>query len=542
MNLTLNFKPKLLEALQGYNQGRFFKDLVAGLTVSVVALPLSMAFAIASGLKPEAGLITAIVGGFLISALGGSRVQIGGPAGAFIVVVYGIVLQHGLSGLMLATLMSGLWLLLMGVLHMGVLIRFIPVAVVIGFTNGIAVLIALLQLKDFLGLPIETMPADAIGLLTVILSHVNLINPNTLSLTLGSLLVMVFWQFGMPRLVPDTWAKRLSLLPSPMLVMVLSSFLVYFGPWQVDTLGSRFGGISIELPPLVWPSLNCAQVLELLAPSFTLAVLGAITSLVCARVSDGMIDDRHDPNQELMAQGIANLAMPFVGGMPATGAIARTVTNLKNGASSPLAGMVHSLGLLLVVLLAAPLVTHIPLGALSAILMSVAWNMGNWRAFAQLKQFRWSYRLTLMAVFMLTVLVNLTVAFEVGLLSACLIFVYRISSLTRCQALHQSETVQVWGLQGALFFGAVGLVDQLAQKLPSQTLLLDCSGLIYMDTSGADALHNLWRACQKSDVRLVLTGLNQQATDLLHRTKLLDRLGSNNVQPDWADTLNTLAG
>lgn len=542
MNLTLNFKPKLLEALQGYNQGRFFKDLVAGLTVSVVALPLSMAFAIASGLKPEAGLITAIVGGFLISALGGSRVQIGGPAGAFIVVVYGIVLQHGLSGLMLATLMSGLWLLLMGVLHMGVLIRFIPVAVVIGFTNGIAVLIALLQLKDFLGLPIETMPADAIGLLTVILSHVNLINPNTLSLTLGSLLVMVFWQFGMPRLVPDTWAKRLSLLPSPMLVMVLSSFLVYFGPWQVDTLGSRFGGISIELPPLVWPSLNWAQVLELLAPSFTLAVLGAITSLVCARVSDGMIDDRHDPNQELMAQGIANLAMPFVGGMPATGAIARTVTNLKNGASSPLAGMVHSLGLLLVVLLAAPLVTHIPLGALSAILMSVAWNMGNWRAFAQLKQFRWSYRLTLMAVFMLTVLVNLTVAFEVGLLAACLIFVYRISSLTRCQALHQSETVQVWGLQGALFFGAVGLVDQLAQKLPSQTLLLDCSGLIYMDTSGADALHNLWRACQKSDVRLVLTGLNQQATDLLHRTKLLDRLGSNNVQPDWADTLNTLAG
>jgi sulfate permease, SulP family len=542
MNLTLNFKPKLLEALQGYNQGRFFKDLVAGLTVSVVALPLSMAFAIASGLKPEAGLITAIVGGFIISALGGSRVQIGGPAGAFIVVVYGIVLQHGLSGLMLATLMSGLWLLLMGVLHMGVLIRFIPVAVVIGFTNGIAVLIALLQLKDFLGLPIETMPADAIGLLTVILSHVNLINPNTLSLTLGSLLVMVFWQFGMPRLVPDTWAKRLSLLPSPMLVMVLSSFLVYFGPWQVDTLGSRFGGISIELPPLVWPSLNWAQVLELLAPSFTLAVLGAITSLVCARVSDGMIDDRHDPNQELMAQGIANLAMPFVGGMPATGAIARTVTNLKNGASSPLAGMVHSLGLLLVVLLAAPLVTHIPLGALSAILMSVAWNMGNWRAFAQLKQFRWSYRLTLMAVFMLTVLVNLTVAFEVGLLAACLIFVYRISSLTRCQALHQSETVQVWGLQGALFFGAVGLVDQLAQKLPSQTLLLDCSGLIYMDTSGADALHNLWRACQKSDVRLVLTGLNQQATDLLHRTKLLDRLGSNNVQPDWADTLNTLAG
>ena len=540
--MSLNFKPKLPEALQGYDRGRFFKDLGAGLTVAVVALPLSMAFAIASGLKPEAGLITAIVGGFLISALGGSRVQIGGPAGAFIVVVYGIVLQHGLGGLMLATLMSGLWLLLMGMLHMGVLIRFIPVAVVIGFTNGIAVLIALLQLKDFLGLPMETMPADAIGLLTEVLSHVNLINPSTLSLTLGSLLVMVFWQFGMPRLVPGTWAQRLSLLPSPMLVMVLSSFWVCFGPWQADTLGSRFGGISIEFPALAWPHLTWAQVLKLLAPSFTLAVLGAITSLVCARVSDGMIDDRHDPNQELMAQGIANLTMPFVGGMPATGAMARTVTNVNNGASSPLAGMVHALGLLLMVLLAAPWVSHIPMGALSAILMSVAWNMGNWRAFAQLKQFRWSYRLTLVAVFLLTVLVNLTVAFEVGLLAACLIFVYRISSLTRCQALHHSETVQVWGLQGALFFGAVDLVDQLAQKLPSQTLVLDCSGLIYMDTSGAEALQNLWRSCQTSGVRLVLSGLNQQATDLLHRTKLLDRLGPVNVQPGWADTLKTLTG
>ena len=536
------FQPKLLEALGGYNRSRFVKDLGAGLTVSVVALPLSMAFAIASGLKPEAGLITAIVAGFLISALGGSRVQIGGPTGAFIVVVYGIVLQHGVDGLMLATLMSGMWLLLMGVLRMGVLIRFIPVAVVIGFTNGIAVLIALLQLKDFLGLPIQTVPADALGIMSVVLSHLNLIDPTTLSLTMGSLLVMVFWQFGMPRLLPDAWAKRLSLLPSPLLVMVLSSVVVYFAQWQVDTLGSRFGGISLDSPPFVWHSLTWAQVLKLLAPSFTLAVLGAITSLLCARVSDGMIEDRHDPNQELMAQGIANLAMPFVAGMPATGAIARTVTNLKNGATSPLAGMVHSLGLLLVVWLAAPWVSHIPLGALSAILMSVAWNMGNWRAFAQLKQFRWSYRLTLLAVFILTVLVNLTLAFEVGLLAACLIFVYRISSLTRCLALHQSETVQVWGLQGALFFGAVGLVDQLAQQLPSQTLVLDCSGLIYMDTSGADALHNLWRACQKERVRLVLTGLNQQATDLLRRTNLLAQLGHANVQSNWAHTLKSLAG
>ena len=222
------FQPCLIKALEGYNLRRFGQDIGAGLTVSVVALPLSMAFAIASGLKPEAGLITAIVAGFLISALGGSRVQIGGPAGAFIVIVYGIVLQHGVSGLMLATFMSGLWLLLMGLLHMGVLIRFIPVAVVIGFTNGIAVLIALLQLKDFLGLPIQTMPADAIGIVGMILSHLSLVNPSTLSLTLGSLLVMGFWQFGIPRLLSENWAKRLAMLPSPMLVMVLSSVVVYY--------------------------------------------------------------------------------------------------------------------------------------------------------------------------------------------------------------------------------------------------------------------------------------------------------------------------
>lgn len=542
MSLNLGFHPQLFEALKGYNRGRLFKDLGAGLTVSVVALPLSMAFAIASGLKPEAGLITAIVGGLLISALGGSRVQIGGPAGAFVVIVYGIVLQHGVGGLMLATLMSGFWLLLMGVLNMGVLIRFIPVAVVIGFTNGIAVLIAMLQLKDVLGLPISQMPADVMSLLGVVFTHLDQTKPSTLMLSLGCLMLMALWQFGVPRLLSDTWAKRMALMPSPMLVMVAATAFTYLCDWPVETLGSRFGGIHAGMPPLVWPDISWPQLQGLLAPSFTLAVLGAITSLLCARVADGMIDDRHHPNQELMAQGIANMVLPFVGGMPATGAIARTVTNLKNGASSPVAGVVHALGLLLVVGLAAPLVSHIPLGALSAILISVAWNMGNWRAFAQLKQFRWSYRLTLLAVFLLTVLVNLTVALEVGLLAACLIFVYRISSLTRCQALHHSPLLQVWGLQGALFFGAVNLLENLSLQLPQQALVLDCSGLIYMDTSGADALNSLWRSCQKAGVRLVLTGLNQQATDLLQRTNFLERLGAANVQPHWEQTLKTLAG
>ena len=540
--MTRRFKPKLFEALRGYNRGRFFKDLGAGLTVSVVALPLSMAFAIASGLKPEAGLVTAIVGGLLISALGGSRVQIGGPAGAFIVIVYGIVLQHGAAGLLLATLMSGLWLLLMGVLRLGVLIRFIPVAVVIGFTNGIAVLIALLQLKDFLGLPIAHMPADVISLMGVILTHLDQTNPATLILTLGSLTLMAVWQFALPKLLSPRQAQRMALLPSPMLVMVVATAFTSLAHWPVETLGSRFGDIPAGLPSLAWPGFTWAQVRSLWAPSVTLAILGAITSLLCARVADGMVEDRHDPNQELMAQGIANMAMPLVGGMPVTGAIARTMANVKNGASSPVAGMVHALGLLLMLLLAAPWVSHIPLGALSAILISVAWNMGNWRAFAQLKQFRWSYRLTLVAVFLLTVLVNLTVAFEVGLLAACLIFVYRISNLTRCMPLHQSASVQVWGMQGALFFGAVDLLENLSQQLPTHALVLDCSGLIYMDSSGADGLHNLWRTCQRAQVRLVLTGLNQQATDLLRRTNLLEQLGAENVQTDWADSLKSLTG
>ena len=539
--MSLHFQPKLIEALQGYNRARFFKDLGAGLTVSVVALPLAMAFAIASGLKPETGLITAIVGGFLISALGGSRVQIGGPAGAFIVIVYGIVLQHGLAGLLLATLLSGVWLLLMGLLRMGVLIRFIPVAVIVGFTNGIAVLVALSQLKDFLGLPISAMPADGIGMLTTLITHLGQTHTATLTLTLGSLLVLVLWQFALPRCVPESWAQKLSVMPGAMLVLVLATAFAYFANWPVDTLGSRFGGIPSGLPPLVWPTLSWSALQAVLPASLTLAVMGGIESLLCARVADGMIDDRHNPNQELMAQGLANLAMPFMGGMPATGTIARTVTNVKNGASSPVAGMVHALGLLLMVLLAAPLVFHIPLGALSAILMLVAYNMGEWRAFAHLSQFRWPYRLTLLAVFALTVLVDLTVAIEVGLIAACLTFVYRISGLTHSVKLHHSPQVQVWGLQGALFFGAIDLLENISLHLPQEALVLECSGLIYMDSSGADALHHLWRHCQKAGVRLVLTGLNPQARDLLHRTKLLTQMGEANVLPHWAPALQTLA-
>lgn len=536
------FKPKLFEALRGYNFHRFGKDVGAGLTVSVVALPLAMAFAIASGLKPEAGLITAIVAGWMISALGGSRVQIGGPAGAFIVIVYGIVLQHGVAGLMLATLLSGLWLLLMGWLRMGVLIRFIPVAVIIGFTNGIAVLIGLSQLKGFLGLPIEHMPADGWGMLQSIAQHLHQTDAATVILTSGSLLVLMVWQHALPRFLPARWAQKLAVLPGAMLVLVMASIMVNVWAWPVDTLGARFGEIPSGIPPLVWPEFSMNALQAVFPSSVSLALLGAIESLLCARVADGLIDDRHDPNQELMAQGLANMVMPFVGGMPATGTIARTLTNINNGASSPLAGMVHALGLLLIMVWAAPWVFHIPLGALSAILIGVALHMGEWRSFTQLGQFRWPYRITLLMVFALTVLVDLTVAIEVGLLAAFLTFVYRISSLSRCEVLQQSDQRQVWGLKGALFFGAVDLLEKLTEQLPAQTLVLECSGLIYIDSSGADALQHLWRTCQKAKLRLVLVGLNQQAKDLLERTHLLAQVGAENVYADLSVALKSCSG
>ncbi|MCX7270183.1 MAG: SulP family inorganic anion transporter [Burkholderiales bacterium] len=527
------FRPKLIDALRGYDRQRFFKDLGAGLTVSVVALPISMAFAIACGLKPEAGLVTAIVAGFLTSALGGSRVQISGAAGGFVVMVYGIVHMHGVNGLMLATLMSGMWLLLMGVFRLGVLIRFIPVAVITGFTNGIAVLIGMLQLKDFLGLPVQTMPADVFGIVSVISTHLNQTDIATLALTLSSLLVLVFWQLLIPRWLPASVAQRLSLMPGPMLVMLLATAFVYTTDWPVATIGSRFGGIPSSLLDLSWPTMSLAQLQAVLVPGFTLAVLGAISSLLCARASDSMIGDRHDPNQELMAQGLANMAMPFVGGMPATGALARTVTNVKNGASSPVAGMVHALGLLLIVLLAAPLVSHIPLGVLSALLLFIAWNMGDWRAFVRLSQFRWPYRFTLLAVFVLTVLVDLSVGMAVGLAAACLTFIYRISSLTQRKLLHATAHTQVWAFDGALFFGAVDLIEQTSHDLPEKTLVLDLGGLIYIDSSGADGLHGLLDACEHKHVELKLCALNPQPLDILGRTGLLARLKPGGVAVDW---------
>jgi sulfate permease, SulP family len=532
------FRPYLLKSLRDYNGAMLTRDVSAGATVGIVALPLAMAFAMASGLKPEAGIFTSILAGFLISALGGSRVQIGGPAGAFIVIVYGIVERYGLANLIIATAMSGVMLFLMGLFRLGGLIRFIPVAVVIGFTNGIAVLVALSQIKDFLGLTIASMPANFFGILHALGQHLHTLNPAALALAVTALALILFWQFVLPRVPASAGAlvRRLQVLPGSIVALIVTTLAVTVLQLQVDTIGSRFGGIPSALPGFAWPAFSWETARFLLVPATTLALLGAIESLLCARVADGMIDDRHDSNQELMAQGVANFITPFFGGMPATGTIARTMTNVKSGAASPVAGIVHAATLLAIILIAAPLATNVPLAALAAVLMFVAWNMGEWREFAHLRQYRLPYRVTLLAVFSLTVIFDLTVAVEVGLIAACVTFIYRISSLSRSEPVgpadqplltgHEGQ-IAAYRLYGAIFFGAVKLVQEIEARLPAHTLVLDMKNVIYMDSSGVDSLQDLVHNCQKSNVRLIVCGLTHQPLDIAQRTGLIKLLAAS---------------
>ena len=432
----------------------------------------------------------------------------------------------------------------------------------IGFTNGIAVLIALSQVKELLGLRVEAMPADFVGMVRTLGGALHTINPQACALALACLAVIVLWQFGLPRLVPKhPWAARLTVLPGSIVALVLGTLAVSLGALPVETIGSRFGGIPSALPTLQWPEFSLDAMRALLFPAFTLALLGAIESLLCARVADGLIDDRHNANQELMAQGVANFVTPFFGGMPATGTIARTMTNIKSGAVSPIAGMVHALTLLAVVMAAAPLAQNIPLAAMAAILLFVAWNMGEWHKLMHLGQFRLPYRITLLAVFFLTVVADLTVAVEVGLFAACITFIYRISSLSRCEAVvfsdypalmpHASPSprgaateckanVAGYRLYGALFFGAVKLVENLRDRLPGQVLVLDMKNVIYVDSTGADALLDLARACNKTGVQLRISGLQHQPLDIAQRSGLFDLPGSAQQDTDLASCLQRL--
>ncbi len=544
LNQLHRFRPRLMDSLKGYNRQLFAADVGAGLTVGIVALPLAMAFAIASGVKPEQGLYTAIIAGFLISLLGGSQVQIGGPAGAFIVIVYGIVERYGLANLLIATMLAGCILLLMGWLKLGALVRYIPVSIVIGFTNGIAVLIAVSQLRDLFGLQIAKLPADFFTMLFTLFEHRHTFNPYALILGVVCFVGLLVWtrlfQFKQLQPLLEGRVRSVQRIPGPIVALVTLTLASRVLELPVETIGTRFGGIPQSAPTLFPPEFSWATAKQLLFPAVTIALLGAIESLLCARVADNMTDfKRHDPNQELMAQGVANLVAPMFGGIPATGTIARTVTNVRAGAASPVAGMVHALALLLVILVAAPLALHVPLAVLAGILLMVAWNMGEWREFARLRQFNPTYRTVLLGTFVLTVVFDLTIAVEVGLMLACAFFIWRMSQLFRVDPPARVADVGVPGvlvrhLYGALFFGAVGKVEALADTVPdgTQVLVLETSRLIAMDTSGLDTLEQMHRQLERRHVHLLLAGLNEQPKSLLQRSGFADALGPDHLHAD----------
>lgn len=548
---AFRFRPSLVDSLRGYTRDDLRADVSAGITVGVVALPLAMAFGIASGVKPEQGIFTAIIAGFLISLLGGSKVQIGGPAGAFVVVLYAIVERYGVANLLISTFMAGILLFAMGALRLGNLIRFIPVSIVIGFTNGIAVIIALQQVKDFLGLDIAKMPANSFSQVGAIWQALDTVNWAALALGAVSLLIVVLWPKSYK---PNDrrWKLWMARVPGTIVVLALGTMAVALGGLQVETIGSRFGGIPQGLPSFELPRFDWHTAQNLVMPTLSIALLGAIESLLCARVADSITGDRHDPNQELMAQGVANFVAPFFGGIAATGTVARTVTNIRSGGRTPIAGIVHAGTLLLIVLALAPLAASIPLASLAAILLFVAWNMGDWKEFARLRQFSNNYRAVLLTTFLLTVVFDVTVAVEVGLLLASLMFIFRISSLTRVEPIPlpadyahtpDGRSIVAYRVFGSLFFGSVTKLEQLLDPAhPHEVVVLELHQVINLDTTGLDALESLHRMLVRRGGRLVIAEPNPQPYSLLKRSGFLEELGPDAVFEELDEALAALSG
>ena len=523
------FRPRLLDVIGEYDAARLRADILAGITVGVLALPLAIAFAIASGMTPESGIYTAIIAGFIISAFGGSRVQIGGPTGAFIVIVYGIVVQYGVANLLICTLMAGVMLLAMGLLRMGTWIRFIPVSVISGFTKGIAVLILLSQVKDFFGLQTSQLPAEFFAQITVLWNALHTVNWTAVGLALACLLLIVFWP------------KRWSLVPSPIVALVFGTLAAALLNLPVETIGSKFGGIPQTLPSFAFPELSMDKVRYLIAPAIAIALLGAIESLLSATVADNMIDDRHDPNQELVAQGLANIAAPLFGGFCATGAIARTSTNVRMGAFGPVSGIVHAATLLAVILVAAPLAKHVPLAALSAILVVVAWKMGEWGDFREMRRYTMNYRAILLATFVLTVVFDLVVAVEVGLVMAALLFITRVSSLTGVTEIATDRlppSVRAYEIFGSLFFGSANKLEPLLARAepadPCRVLVLDMQKTMNVDTTGLDILDTLQRKLAKNGKVLLISGAGEQPMSLFRRSGFAERIGVEQLQAQFA--------
>lgn len=547
------FRPKLFSLLPQYTLGDFGKDLQAGAIVGIVALPLAIAFAIASGVTPEHGLVTAILAGFLISALGGSRVQIGGPTGAFVVIVYGIVSTHGLNGLLLCTMMAGLMLIAMGVLRLGTIIRYIPYPLTVGFTAGIALIIFSSQVKDFLGLRIEgPIPAEFVGKWELYFENFGSIDATTLLLSILSLGILLVW--------PKIHRK----IPASIIAIVLVTAVVRIFDLPVATIGSRFGELPSGLPAPALPEWSWTQLRALVSPAFTVALLCAIESLLSATVADGMIEGRHRPNTELIGQGIANLVTPLFGGIPATGAIARTATNVRNGGRTPVAGIVHAITLLLIVLLFGRYAAWIPMCVLAAILVVVSYHMSEWHAIRSL--LRGAPRMdvaVLVTTFLLTVFVDLTVGVEIGLLMSAVLFMKRMTDVTKIRevtaelAAHKTEQeirseedatsryeippgVLVFEAQGALFFGvAETLRDTLLRvgQKPPKVLILRMRHLLALDATGIRALDGLHRSCTKLGTTLLLAGVHAQPQIALQRDGLFDRIGIENVAGSFDESL-----
>ena len=551
MITTLAFKPKLLTTLRHYNKQQFTTDLLAGIIVGIVALPLAIAFGIASGVTPEKGIITAIVAGLIVSVLGGSKVQIGGPTGAFIIIIYGIIQQYGFEGLTIATLMAGVFLIMFGVLHLGTIIKYIPYPIVVGFTSGIALTIFTTQIKDLFGLTMESVPSDFIEKWVAYIGSFGTIDLWSAGVGIGSVAVIAAW----PMIAK--YNNVLKKLPGSLIAIIVMTVAVlllkqYAGVESVETIGDRFS-ISNQLPDAEMPSISWNVIKGLVSPAITIAILGAIESLLSATVADGVIGDRHDSNTELIAQGVANLASPIFGGIPATGAIARTMTNINNGGRTPVAGIVHAAVLLLIFLFLMPLAQYIPMACLAGVLVIVSYNMSGWRSFASIMKNPKSDVIVLVVTFLLTVIFDLTIAIEVGLICACLLFMRRMAETTDVKVISDEidpeeeqsdfqmgnlehltipEGVEVYEINGPYFFGAGNkfedLMATLGHKRP-KVRIIRMRKVPFVDSTGIHNLTNLCAMSQKEGIQVVLSGVNPKVQAVLHKAGFDQMLGEENI-------------
>lgn len=538
---TLDFKPQLFTSLRNYNSKTFMSDLMAGVIVGIVALPLAIAFGIASGVTPEKGIITAIVAGFIISFLGGSKVQIGGPTGAFIIIIYGIIQQYGIEGLTIATLMAGAFLVLFGVLRLGTIIKYIPYPIVVGFTSGIAVTIFTTQIKDLFGLTIDNVPSDFIEKWGAYITHFGTID--TWSAIVGVLSVAII--AVMPRINKKIPGSLIAIIIMTVAALLLKN---YAGVTSIETIGDRFS-VSNAIPDAHVPAMTWETIKGLVAPALTIAVLGAIESLLSATVADGVIGDHHNSNTELIAQGVANLASPLFGGIPATGAIARTMTNINNGGKTPIAGIIHAVVLLLIFLFFMPLAQYIPMACLAGVLVVVSYGMSGWRSFLTLMKNPKSDVTVLLITFFLTIIFDLTVAIEVGLIIACLLFMKRMAETTDVKVVMDEiseesdlssgnlehltipKGVEVYEINGPYFFGAGNRFEEIMASFGDRpkVRIIRMRKVPFVDSTGIHNLTNLCTMSKSEGIEVVLSGVSEKVHSQLNKARFYDLLGEQNI-------------